>query len=54
MDFKDFLQLVKKLRAAQKKYFRTRDANVLLYSKELEKEVDRALEELEGGQGELF
>lgn len=38
-----FIQLVKDMRASQKEYFRTRDKNILLQSKELERQVDNLL-----------
>lgn len=51
----DLIHLVKKMRAAQKRYFRTRDANILNYARELEDEVDTALMKHDGiVQGELF
>ena len=43
---KEILQLVKlvrAMRASQKEYFRTRDKNILLQSKELERQVDKTL-----------
>lgn len=49
------IHLAKKMRAAQKRYFKTRDANVLNYARELEDEVDTARMEHDGiVQGELF
>ena len=39
----DFITLVSAMRAAQKVYFRTRDAAALQKSKQLEKDVDAAL-----------
>ena len=33
------------MRDAQKEYFRTRDKRMLTYSKELERRVDKAIEE---------
>lgn len=50
----EVIHLVKKMRAAQKRYFRTRDANVLNYARELEDEVDTAIMKIDGVQGELF
>lgn len=38
-----FAQLVKDMRASQKEYFRTRDKNILLQLKELERQVDKTL-----------
>lgn len=43
----DFEMLVKRMRDMQKAYFRTRDANTLRESKNLEREVDRVLAEKE-------
>mgnify|MGYP003309933269 CR=1 FL=1 len=37
---KEFTELVRKMRNAQKEYFKTRDKNVLQRSKELERKVD--------------
>lgn len=50
---KDFIELVKKMRDAQKEYFRTRDKVVLAESKKLEKQVDNRINELQN-QTELF
>ena len=52
----DFMELVKEMRSAQKEYFRTRDANVLNRSKDLEKKVDRAIDNAEEEEkgGTLF
>lgn len=36
----EFIELVREMRNAQKEYFKTRDKNVLLKSKELERKVD--------------
>lgn len=44
---KEFVELVAKMRQAQKEYFKTRTANWLLESKRYEKEVDRKIEEFE-------
>jgi hypothetical protein len=41
----DFRELVKKMRLAQKEYFRTRSQVVLGTAKELEKQVDRCLDQ---------
>ena len=43
----EFMQLVRTMRDAQKEYFKTRDANVLARSKELEKQVDEAIAKAE-------
>ena len=42
-DLQKLAQLVKAMRASQKEYFRTRDKNILLQSKELERQVDNLL-----------
>lgn len=42
-DLQKLAQLVKDMRASQKEYFRTRDKNILLQSKELERQVDNLL-----------
>jgi hypothetical protein len=39
----EFIALVAKMRAAQKRYFDTRDRDALIDSKQLEKQVDRLL-----------
>lgn len=49
----DFETLVRNMRAAQKKFFRTRDRNVLEESKRLERDVDKYLEERDKGM-DLF
>ena len=38
-----FIQLVRAMRSSQKEYFRTRAKNILLQSKELERQVDKTL-----------
>ena len=40
MNARDFFDLVSDMRQAQKDYFRTRDKEILVKSKELEKRVD--------------
>ena len=40
---KEFIELVREMRNAQKEYFKTRDKSVLLKSKELERKVDAFL-----------
>ena len=42
-DLQKLAQLVKDMRASQKEYFRTRDKNILLQSKVLERQVDKLL-----------
>ena len=48
-----FEQLVREMRAAQKKYFKTRDRGVLEESKRLEREVDKYLDQRQTGM-DLF
>lgn len=43
MDDKDFRELVRRMREAQKNYFRTRHKGYLDYSRSLEKQVDAEL-----------
>ena len=43
----DFEKLVSDMRRAQKDYFKTKDANILLEAKRLEKEVDKALDKID-------
>lgn len=43
----EFVKMVRKMRAAQKDYFRTRHPGYLELSRKLEKEVDEKLEQLE-------
>ena len=45
----DFIKLVKEMRETQKLYFKTRNAEVLVESKRLEREVDKKIEEAEKG-----
>ena len=45
---KDFIELVTKMRKAQKDYFATRDPNALAESKLLERKVDITLNRLNG------
>lgn len=42
---KEFYESVRKMRAAQKEYFKTRSKDILNESKKLEKKVDAMLEE---------
>ncbi len=55
-DAKGFVVLVKDMRDTQKLYFKTRDANILNKSKELEKAVDKMLDKFEEEKygGKLF
>lgn len=41
---KEFVNLVKRMREAQKEYFRTRQPEALKFSKSMEAKVDRAIE----------
>jgi hypothetical protein len=50
----DFARLVASMRAAQRKYFRTRSYDDLDESKRLEREVDAALKEALEPQKKLF
>lgn len=52
----DFYELVKRMRKAQKDYFRTRESAPLEDSKRLEREVDKAILEHEDDKlgGKLF
>lgn len=50
----DILDIVSKMRAAQKAYFKTRDRADLEASKDLERQVDKALTERAAGQGKLI
>jgi hypothetical protein len=43
----DFINLVKELRLAQKKYFKERTQSSLVAAKKLEAEVDKALDTLD-------
>lgn len=45
MDYDSFRDLVRRMRDAQKEYFKTRDKDVLRKSKDLERQVDLALQE---------
>ena len=51
MDYKQFADLVRRMRTAQKDYFRTRHKSYLDYSKKLEKQVDTALDSLNADPG---
>ena len=51
---KDFLDLVAQMRAAQRKYFRTRSTSVLSEAKELERRVDAEIERRRDKQRPLF
>lgn len=45
MTGKEFIELVRDMRAKQVEYFQTRDRNVLRESKQLERRVDAAIRE---------
>lgn len=51
---KEFIELVREMRAAQKEYFRTRSKDVLNRSKELERKVDAELQSINNTQQTLF
>lgn len=53
MTYKDFVELVCRLRTAQKRYFRTRRYEDLDNSKILERQVDNTLRELSEPQNQL-
>ena len=55
-EFEEFVRLVDEMRQTQKLYFRTRDANVLNKSRELEKKVDAAIRKYDEDKlgGKLF
>jgi len=46
MEMNEFVDLVARMRVQQRSYFRERDSAALRESKKLEKEVDRAVEEM--------
>jgi hypothetical protein len=43
----ELLKHVKEMRALQKDYFRTRNKNILVLSKQKEKEVDKLIQDIE-------
>jgi hypothetical protein len=51
---KEFIELVRQMRAAQKEYFKTRSKDVLNRSKELERKVDNYLQSINNTQQTLF
>ena len=51
---KEFIELVREMRAAQKEYFKTRSKEVLNRSKELERKVDTELQSINNTQQKLF
>ena len=46
IDFEDFVNLVETMRAAQKRYFRTRSYDDLDKCKKLESQVDRMIQDI--------
>lgn len=54
MNDKDFLELVRQMREAQKQYFKTRWVDDLRKSKKLEKQVDDEIANKVQNQLELF
>lgn len=54
LTMKDFITTVKAMREAQKEYFRTRDRQILLKSKTLEKRVDDYIAQYNNQQKGLF
>lgn len=50
----DFMDLVARMRDAQRRYFKTRSRDDLEESKRLEREVDRATAAAADDQGKLF
>lgn len=53
MTTKDFIDIVCRMRSAQKQYFRTRTYNDLEESKKLEREVDQALRDFSNPNNQL-
>lgn len=51
---KDFIELVREMRNAQKEYFKTRSKDSLNRSKELERKVDAELQSINNTQQSLF
>lgn len=51
MTFESFADLVGRMRDAQRRYFKTRESKVLLEARQLEKDVDLALRQLEKTAG---
>jgi hypothetical protein len=52
MTYDAFRALVRKMRAAQNRYFKSRDPNAIKEARRLETEVDRAIER--GGMESMF
>lgn len=53
-DLNDFVLLVRKMREAQQAYFRDRTYQSLALSKSLERQVDKAVRDIQDGQQDLF
>lgn len=53
MTTKDFIDLVCRMRSAQKQYFRTRSLADLDESKRLERDVDKALREISSPSNQM-
>jgi hypothetical protein len=51
---KEFIELVRQMRTAQKEYFKTRTKDALNRSKELERKVDAELQSINDTQQTLF
>lgn len=54
LTFGEFVKLVKEMRHQQRRYFALRKLEMLERSKELEREVDKAIEKIEDKQMLLF
>lgn len=54
LTFEQFVELVKEMRHQQRRYFALRKPETLERSKELEREVDKAIEKIEDKQMSLF
>lgn len=54
LTFEEFVELVKEMRHQQRRYFALRRPETLERSKELEREVDKAIEKIEDKQLSLF
>lgn len=54
LTFEEFVELVKEMRHQQRRYFALRKPETLERSKELEREVDKAIEKIEDKQMSLF
>ena len=52
--FKEFVELVKKMRRQQRRYFATRNKEVLAESKNLEQQVDSIIAKMNDTQLNLF